>query len=175
MNRKGIKIPSKKFHEFVENFMKSLGVKGLTLSLPNFWQFCSLSATFILTARGIVESQAYKFFKILIFQHFLSITFNKYPTFDVRKSRILWTLHNVYKQRDLNKVREGVQVADRRRWQSAMTSPIGDVGSERVKQGYLIERLKSSFREFNGLYRDLIQPYEVSLSRMLKNVLILDQ
>ena len=24
-------------------------------------------------------------------------------------------------------------VADRRRWQSAMTSPIGDVGSERVK------------------------------------------
>ena len=26
-----------------------------------------------------------------------------------------------------------VQVADRRRWQSAMTSPIGDVGSERVK------------------------------------------
>ena len=28
---------------------------------------------------------------------------------------------------------EGVQVADRRRWQSAMTSPIGDVGSERVK------------------------------------------
>ena len=27
---------------------------------------------------------------------------------------------------------EGVQVADRRRWQSAMTSPIGDVGSERV-------------------------------------------
>ena len=29
MNRKGIKIQSKKFHEFVENFMKSLGVKGL--------------------------------------------------------------------------------------------------------------------------------------------------
>ena len=28
---------------------------------------------------------------------------------------------------------DGVQVADRRRWQSAMTSPIGDVGSERVK------------------------------------------
>ena len=31
MNRKGIKIPSKKFHEFVENFMKSLGVKGLSV------------------------------------------------------------------------------------------------------------------------------------------------
>ena len=30
---------------------------------------------------------------------------------------------------------EGVQVADRRRWQSAMTSLIGDVGSERVKIG----------------------------------------
>ena len=28
---------------------------------------------------------------------------------------------------------KGVQVADRRRWQSAMTSPIGDVGSERVE------------------------------------------
>ena len=28
---------------------------------------------------------------------------------------------------------EGVQVADRRRWKSAMMSPIGDVGSERVK------------------------------------------
>ena len=28
---------------------------------------------------------------------------------------------------------EGVQVAVRRRWQSAITSPIGDVGSERVK------------------------------------------
>ena len=32
----------------------------------------------------------------------------------------------------LNSVRDGAQVADRRRWQSAMTSPIGDVGSERV-------------------------------------------
>ena len=30
-------------------------------------------------------------------------------------------------------VREEVQVADRRRWQSAMTSPIGAVGSEIVK------------------------------------------
>ena len=34
---------------------------------------------------------------------------------------------------DFKTVREGLQVADRRRWQSAMTSPIGDVGSERVK------------------------------------------
>ena len=30
---------------------------------------------------------------------------------------------------------EGLQVADRRNWQSALTSPIGDVGSERVKDG----------------------------------------
>ena len=37
------------------------------------------------------------------------------------------------KQRNFQQGREGVQVADRRLWQSAMTSPIGDVGSERVK------------------------------------------
>ena len=104
----------------------------LTLSLPIFWQFCSPSATFFLTARGIIKSQAHKFFKILIFLDFLLITINKYPIFDVSMKKILWTLHNVYKQRDLNQVRRGVQVADRRRWQSAMTSPIGDVGSERV-------------------------------------------
>ena len=29
---------------------------------------------------------------------------------------------------------KGVQVAEWRRWQSAMPSPIGDVGSERVKE-----------------------------------------
>ena len=34
---------------------------------------------------------------------------------------------------------EGAQVADRRRWQSAMTSPIGDVGSERVN-AFLLEK-----------------------------------
>ena len=55
----------------------------LTLSLPIFWQFCSLSATFILTARGIRESKAYKFSKILIFLDFLSMTFDKYPKFEV--------------------------------------------------------------------------------------------
>ena len=32
----------------------------------------------------------------------------------------------------LIKLGERVQVADRRHWQSDMTSPIGDVGSERV-------------------------------------------
>ena len=33
--------------------------------------------------------------------------------------------------------------------------------------GYLVERLKSSFRKFNGRYGDLIQQYEVTLSRMM--------
>ena len=31
-----------------------------------------------------------------------------------------------------------------------------------LKQGYLVERLKSSFRKFYGRYGDLIQQYEVS-------------
>ena len=43
------------------------------------------------------------------------------------------------------------------------------------KQGYLAERLKSSFRKFYGRYGDLSQQYEVSLSRMLNDILILDQ
>ena len=54
-----------------------------------------------------MESQAYKFSKIVIFLPFLSITFNKYPNFKVSKSRILWTLHHVRKQRDLNEIRGG--------------------------------------------------------------------
>ena len=44
-----------------------------------------------------------------------------------------------------------------------------------LKQGYLVERLKSSFRKFYARYGDLIQQYEVSLSRMLNDILILDQ
>ena len=44
-----------------------------------------------------------------------------------------------------------------------------------LKQGYLAERLKSSFRKFYGRYGDLIQQYEVSLSQMLNDILILDQ
>ena len=84
-----------------------------------------------------MERQTYKFSKILVFLPFLSITFDKYPKFEVLKSRILWTLRNVCKQRDLIRLGEGVihVAADRRRWQSAMTSKIGDVGSERVKGG----------------------------------------
>ena len=47
--------------------------------------------------------------------------------------------------------------------------------SKLLKQGYLVDRLKSSFRKFYGRYRDLIQQYEVSLSRMLNDILTLDQ
>ena len=47
--------------------------------------------------------------------------------------------------------------------------------SKLLKQGYLVERLKSSFRKFYGRYGDLIQQYEVSLSRMLNDILTLDQ
>ena len=49
------------------------------------------------------------------------------------------------------------------------------LSSKLLKQGYLAERLKSSFRKFYGRYGDLIQQYEVSLSRMFNAILILDQ
>ena len=49
------------------------------------------------------------------------------------------------------------------------------LSSKLLKQRYLAERLKSSFRKFYGRYGDLIQQYEVSLSRMLNDILILDQ
>ena len=49
------------------------------------------------------------------------------------------------------------------------------LSSKLIKQGYLVERLKSSFRKFYGRYRDLIQQYEVSLSRILNDILTLDQ
>ena len=44
-----------------------------------------------------------------------------------------------------------------------------------LKQGYLMERLQSSFRKFYGRYADLIQQYEVSLSRMINDILTLYQ
>ena len=56
-----------------------------------------------------------------------------------------------------------------------MTLFILRLSSKLLKQGYLAERLKSSFRKFYGQYGDLIQQYEVSLSRMLNDILILDQ
>ena len=49
------------------------------------------------------------------------------------------------------------------------------LSSKRLKQGYLAERLESSFRTFYGRYVDLIQQYDVSLSRMLNDILRLDQ
>ena len=49
------------------------------------------------------------------------------------------------------------------------------LSSKLLKHGYLQERLKSSFRKFYGRYGDLIQQYEVSLSRMLNDTLSLDQ
>ena len=47
--------------------------------------------------------------------------------------------------------------------------------SKLLKQGYLFERLKSSFRNVYGRYGDLTQQYEVSLSRMINYTLTLDQ
>ena len=47
--------------------------------------------------------------------------------------------------------------------------------SKLLKQGYLAERLKSSFRKFYGRYGDRIQQYEVSLSGILNDILILYQ
>ena len=49
------------------------------------------------------------------------------------------------------------------------------LSSKLLEQGYLAERLKSSIRKFYDRYGDLIQQYEVSLSRMLNDILILDQ
>ena len=49
------------------------------------------------------------------------------------------------------------------------------LSSKLLKQRYLAERLKSSFRKFYGRNGDLIQQYEVSLSRMLNDILILDK
>ena len=49
------------------------------------------------------------------------------------------------------------------------------LSSKLLKQGYLVEQLNSSFRKFYGRYRDLIQQYEVSLSRMSNEILTLDQ
>ena len=49
------------------------------------------------------------------------------------------------------------------------------LSSKLLKQGYLAERMKSSFRKFYGRYGDLIKQYEISLSRMLNDILILGQ
>ena len=49
------------------------------------------------------------------------------------------------------------------------------LSSKLLKQGYLMERLKSSFRKFYGRYGDLVEQYGVTLSRMLNDILTLDQ
>ena len=49
------------------------------------------------------------------------------------------------------------------------------LSSKLLKQGYLVECLQSSFRKFSGRYWDLIQQNEVSLSRMLNDILTLGQ
>ena len=49
------------------------------------------------------------------------------------------------------------------------------LSSKLLKQGYLVERMKSPFRKLFGRCGDLIQQYEVSLSRMLNDILTLDQ
>ena len=49
------------------------------------------------------------------------------------------------------------------------------LSSKLLKQGYLVERLKSSFRKFYGRYGDLAEQYGVTLSRMLNDILTLDQ
>ena len=45
------------------------------------------------------------------------------------------------------------------------------LSSKLLKQGYLVERLKSSFRKFYGRYGDLVEQYGVTLSRMLNDIL----
>ena len=45
------------------------------------------------------------------------------------------------------------------------------LSSQLLGQGYIMERLKSSLRKFYGRYGDLIKHYEVSLSKMLHDIL----
>ena len=49
------------------------------------------------------------------------------------------------------------------------------LSSKLLKQGYLVERLKSSFRKFYGRYGDLVEQYGVTLSRILNDILTPDQ
>ena len=45
------------------------------------------------------------------------------------------------------------------------------LSSKLLRQGYVMERLKSSLRKFYGRYGDLIKHYEVPLSQMLHDIL----
>ena len=46
-------------------------------------------------------------------------------------------------------------------------APLMNVLFKVLRQGYVMERLKSFLRKFYGRYGDLIKHYEVSLSQML--------
>ena len=50
-------------------------------------------------------------------------------------------------------------------------SGLARLSSKLPRQGYVMERLKSSLRKFYGRYGDLIKHYEVSLSQMLHDIL----
>ena len=45
------------------------------------------------------------------------------------------------------------------------------LSSKLLRQGYVMERLKSSLRKFYGRYGDLIKHYDVSLPQMLHDIL----
>ena len=49
------------------------------------------------------------------------------------------------------------------------------LSSKLIKQGYLVERFISIFKKFYGRYGNLIKQYAVTLSRMLNDILNLDQ
>ena len=50
------------------------------------------------------------------------------------------------------------------------------LSSKLLKQGYLVERLKPSFRKFYGRYEDILfSNMKVSLSRLLNDILALGQ
>ena len=84
----------------------------LTLSLPIFWQICSLSAKIISTVKGITSYEVSTFSKLLLLQFFLFITFHKYPKSYFTKLKTHQTQHDFCKWEILHRVREGVQVGD---------------------------------------------------------------
>ena len=101
------------------NFIWSFSERiSLTLSLPIFWQICSLSATFILTFSGILPLVASTISKILIFHSLLLIMFKKIFKIWVIKCKKHLGQHRL-------SVNQGLETG-LRRWSK---SPIGDVGS----------------------------------------------
>ena len=123
---------------FADLFLFYISMKTLTLSLPHFWQNCSLSATFILTIRDILPCVAQHLPKILFFSAFIFYSLSKISKIWIIEIQKYFCHYRISKERDFKQVYgKSAQVADRRRWQCAMTSPIGDVGSERVNHPFL--------------------------------------